>query len=145
MRQWALKFGQAFADRIRLRLPRAGDKWHLGEVAIKIAGVQHWLWRAVDQNGMVLDVLVQSRRDKRAVKRLLRKLLKRQGRAPRVMITERMWLQSNRRCRNDMSDDQPVLLDDDPVNNEPEDPLLGLERRVDERVPDAVAERLQPL
>src|SRR5918993_6005803 len=58
--------------------------WHLDEVAIKIAGVQHWLWRAVDQNGMVLDVLVQSRRDKRAAERLLRKLLKRQCQAPRV-------------------------------------------------------------
>src|SRR4051794_4264381 len=64
VRQWALKFGQDFANRIRRRLPQAGDKWHLDEVAIKIAGVQHWLWRAVDQNGMVLDVLVQSRRDK---------------------------------------------------------------------------------
>src|SRR5215218_6332261 len=58
--------------------------------AIKIAGVQHWLWRAVDQTGMVLDVLVQSRRDKHAAKRLLRKLLKRQCRAPRVMITDKL-------------------------------------------------------
>src|ERR671913_972348 len=88
VRQWALKFGQAFANRIRRRLPRAGDKWHLDEVAIKIAGVQHWLWRAVDQTGMVLDVLVQSHRDKQAAERLLRKLLKRQCRAPRVMITD---------------------------------------------------------
>src|SRR6476646_9720822 len=87
VRQWALKFGQAFANRIRRRLPCAGDKWHLDEVAIKIAGKKHWLWRAVDQTGMVLDVLVQSRRDKGAAKRLLRKLLKRQCRAPRVMIT----------------------------------------------------------
>src|SRR3712207_6105729 len=90
VRQWALKFGQEFANRIRRRLPQAGDKWHLDEVAIKIAGVQHWLWRAVDQNGMVLDVLVQSRRDKRAAKRLLRKLLKRQCRAPRVMVTDKL-------------------------------------------------------
>ena len=90
VRQWALKFGQEFANRIRRRLPSAGDKWHLDEVAIKIAGVQHWLWRAVDQNGMVLDVLVQSRRDKQAAKRLLRKLLKRQCRAPRVMITDKL-------------------------------------------------------
>jgi putative transposase len=90
VRQWGLKFGQEFANRIRRRLPSAGDKWHLDEVAIKIAGVQHWLWRAVDQNGMVLDVLVQSRRDKRAAKRLLRKLLKRQCRAPRVMITDKL-------------------------------------------------------
>ena len=57
---------------------------------LKIAGVTHWLWRAVDQTGIVLDVLVQSRRDKRAAKRLLRKLLKRQGRVPRVMITDKL-------------------------------------------------------
>src|SRR5277367_1456074 len=49
VRQWALKFGQPFANRIRRRLPRVGDKWHLDEVALKIAGVKHWLWRAVDQ------------------------------------------------------------------------------------------------
>src|SRR3954454_20943982 len=90
VRQWALKFGQDFANRIRRRLPQAGDKWHLDEVAIKIAGVQHWLWRAVDQNGMVLDVLVQSRRDKQAAKRLLCKLLKRQCRPPRVMVTDKL-------------------------------------------------------
>jgi putative transposase len=90
VRQWALKFGQAFASRIRRRLPCAGDKWHLDEVAIKIAGVKHWLWRAVDQTGIVLDVLVQSRRDKQAAKRLLRKLLKKQMRLPRVMITDKL-------------------------------------------------------
>src|SRR3954453_16924970 len=75
VRQWALKFGQAFANELPRSLPRAGDKWHLDEVQIKIAGEKHWLWRAVDQDGTVLDVLVQSRRDKRAAKRLLRKLL----------------------------------------------------------------------
>src|SRR5918998_4605920 len=90
IRRWALKFGQEFANRIRRRLPRAGDKWHLDEMAINIAGVTHWLWRAVDQTGMVLDVLVQSRRDKRAAKRLLRELLKRQGRPPRVMVTDKL-------------------------------------------------------
>jgi putative transposase len=90
VRQWALKFGQAFAHRIRRRLPCAGDKWHLDEVAIKIAGKKHWVWRAVDQDGIVLDILVQSRRDKRAAKRLLRKLLKRQCRAPRVLITDKL-------------------------------------------------------
>src|SRR5215211_1378234 len=60
------------------------------EVVIMIAGVKHWLWRAVDQTGIVLDVLVQSRRDQRAAKRLLRKLLKRQGRASRAMITDKL-------------------------------------------------------
>jgi putative transposase len=90
VRQWALKFDQEFANRIRRRLPRAGDKWHLDEVAIKIAEAKHWLWRAIDQTGMVLDVLVQSRRDKRAAKRLLRKLLKRQCRTPRVMVADKL-------------------------------------------------------
>jgi putative transposase len=90
VRQWALKFGQAIANPIRRRLPQAGDKWHLDEVVLKIAGVKHWLWRAVDQTGIVLDVLVQSRRDKQAAQRLLRKLLKKQTRAPRVMITDKL-------------------------------------------------------
>jgi len=90
VRQWSLKFGQAFANEIRRRLPRPGDEWHLDEVEIRIAGEKHWLWRAVDRDGTVLDVLVQSRRDKRAAKRLLRKLLKRQCRAPRVMITDKL-------------------------------------------------------
>src|SRR5215204_4868509 len=62
IRQWALKFGQEFAYIIRRRLPRPGDKWHLDEVVLKIAGKTHYLWRAVDQHGVVLDVLVQSRR-----------------------------------------------------------------------------------
>jgi putative transposase len=90
VRQWALKFGQGFAHQIRCRLPQAGDKWHLDEVVVKIAGVKHWLWRAVDQDGTVLDILVQSRRDKQAAKRLLRKLLKKQMRPPRVMITDKL-------------------------------------------------------
>ena len=90
VRQWALKFGRGFANRIRRRLPSAGDKWHLDEVQITIAGEKHWLWRAVDQDGFVLDVLVQSRRDKKAAKRLLRKLLKKQMRPPRAMITDKL-------------------------------------------------------
>ena len=89
VRQWALKFGQGFANQVRRRLPAAGDKWHLDEVVLTIAGVKHWLWRAVDQTGMVLDILVQSRRDTQAAKRLLRKLMKRQCRPPRVMITDK--------------------------------------------------------
>src|ERR687884_737876 len=75
VRQWALKFGQEFANRIRRRLPRIGDKWHLDEVAIRIAGVQHWLWRVGGQSGVVLDGLGQPPRDKRAAQRPLRKPL----------------------------------------------------------------------
>jgi putative transposase len=71
VRQWALKFGQTFANAICRRLPRAGDKWHLDEVVITIAGTRHWLRRAVDQHGIVLDVLVQSRRNAKAANRLL--------------------------------------------------------------------------
>jgi putative transposase len=64
VRQWAArKFGQQFANQIRRRLPRAGDKWHLDEVVLNISGMKHWLWRAVDQSGMVLDVLVQRRNE----------------------------------------------------------------------------------
>ena len=59
VRQWARKFGQAFANQIRRRLPCPGDKWHLDEVCLMIRGTKHWLWRAVDQDGVVLDVLVQ--------------------------------------------------------------------------------------
>jgi putative transposase len=73
IRQWGLKFGREFANRIRQRAPCRGDKWHLDEVVISIAGKKHWLWRAVDQDGFV-----QSRRDKKAAKRLFRKLLKKQ-------------------------------------------------------------------
>src|ERR1700750_1658065 len=90
IRQWGLKFGREFANRIRRRAPQRGDKWHLDEVVITIAGKKHWLWRAVDQEGFVLDVLVQSRRDKRAARRLFRTLLKKQGCAPRVLITDKL-------------------------------------------------------
>src|ERR1700730_5739331 len=90
IRQWGLKFGREFANRIRRRAPRRGDKWHLDEVVVSFAGKKHWLWRAVDQDGFVLDVLVQSGRDKKAAKRLFRKLLKKQARAPRVLITAKL-------------------------------------------------------
>ena len=90
MRRWGLRFGQAFANRIRRRLPAPGDKWHLDEVVVRTAGKKHWLWRTVDQDGIVLDILVQSRRDKAAAKRLLRKLLRKQCRPPRVMITDKL-------------------------------------------------------
>ena len=90
VRQWALTFGQAFANQIRRRLPVAGDKWHMDEAVLTTAGVRHWLWHAVDQNGTVLDILVQNRRDTQAAKRLLRRLMERQCRPPRVMITDKL-------------------------------------------------------
>jgi len=90
VRQWAWKVGQQVARRIRSRSGTFGDKWHLDEVVIAIKGKRHWLWRAVDQNGAVLDILVQSRRDTRAAARLMRKLLSKQGKAPRVMVTDKL-------------------------------------------------------
>ncbi|MGV2125534.1 IS6 family transposase [Agrobacterium vitis] len=91
VRLWAEKFGRHFANDIRRRSAgRLGDIWHFDEVVITIAGKKHWLWRAVDQDGFVLDVLVQSRRDAKAAKRLMRKLLKGQCRAPRVIITDKL-------------------------------------------------------
>ena len=79
-----------FCQLIRRRLPAPGDKWHLDEVVISISGRKHWLWRAVDQHGVVLDILVQSSRSAKSAKRLLRKLLKKQGITPRVMITDKL-------------------------------------------------------
>ena len=76
VRQWCLKFGQNFANELRRRAPQRGDKWHLDEVYLSINGRWYYLWRAVDQDGYVLDILVQPRRDKRAAKRFFRKLLK---------------------------------------------------------------------
>ena len=63
VRRWTLKFGQHHANALRRRRPRPGNKWHLDEVFLKISGKQHSLWRAVDQDGAVLDILVQSRRN----------------------------------------------------------------------------------
>ena len=100
VRQWAEKFGREYSNRIRRRAPVRGDKWHLDEVVVTIRGRKHWLWRAVDQNGFVLDVLVQNRRDRKAARRLIRKLLKKSARAPRVMIADK--LKSYGAARKDM-------------------------------------------
>ena len=78
IRQWCAKFGPTYARALRRRRPRAGDKWHLDEVFVKINGERHYLWRAVGQDGNVLDILVQSRRDATAATRFLRKLMKKQ-------------------------------------------------------------------
>jgi putative transposase len=90
VRRWAVKFGLGIARRIRSTALARGDKWHLDEVVVTINGKKHWLWRAVDQHGAVLDVLVQSRRDRHAARRLMRKLLRKHGRAPRVLVTDKL-------------------------------------------------------
>jgi putative transposase len=82
--------------------PRPGDQWHLDEVLIKIRGVQKYLWRAVDQHGNVLDILIQGKRDEKAATRFFRGLLKHQGHPPRVLITDkllRIWLHTAPACR----------------------------------------------
>ena len=90
IREWSLKFGQTYANELRRRRPRPGDKWHLDEMFIRINGKDHYLWRAVDQDGNVLDILVQSRRNKKAAKRFFRKLLKGLQYVPRVIITDKL-------------------------------------------------------
>jgi putative transposase len=90
VRQWCARFGQSYANTLRRRRARAGDKWHLDEVFIKIRGVTHYLWRAVDQHGTVLDILVTSRRDAKAATRFFRKLLKDLRYVPRVLITDKL-------------------------------------------------------
>jgi len=89
VRFWVTKFGRQYAKSIRRDRPQVGDKWHLDEVVIGVQGKKHWLWRAVDQNGNSLDILVQSRRNKQAAKRFMRKLMKRYG-VLRVMITDKL-------------------------------------------------------
>jgi putative transposase len=90
IRQWCQKFGQTYANELRRRRPRPGDKWYLDEVFIGISGVQHYLWRAVDQEGNVLDILVQARRDKVAAKKFFRRLLKDLAYVPRVLVTDKL-------------------------------------------------------
>ena len=90
IRKWCLKFGQAYANQLRRRRPRPGDKWHLDEVFLTINGARHYFWRAVDQDGNILDILVQRRRDKKAAKKFFRKLLKGCQYAPWVIITDKL-------------------------------------------------------
>ena len=90
IRQWCLKFGQPTANAVRRRRSRTGDTWYLDEVFLKINGKTAYLWRAVDQDGHVLDMLVQSRRNKAAAKTFFRKLLTGCQYVPRVLITDKL-------------------------------------------------------
>jgi len=90
VRRWVLKFGPGFARRLRRSRPRPSDRWHLDEMVVRIAGKGMYLWRAVDHEGEVLDMLVQRRRDKRAALRLMRKLLRKQGFAPKLLTTDKL-------------------------------------------------------
>ena len=90
VRQWCQKFGQQYANQLRRLRSQTGDKWHLDEVFLRINGELHYLWRAVDQHGNVLDILVQGRRNKRAARKFFRKLLKGCQYVPRVLITDKL-------------------------------------------------------
>jgi putative transposase len=90
IRQWCRKFGQHYANQLRRRRPKPGDTWHVDEVFLTINGERHDLWRAVDQAGNGLDLLVQSRRDKAAAKKFVRKRLKGLTYVPRVLITDKL-------------------------------------------------------
>lgn len=90
VRRWVLKFGPLIAQRLHQRRPRPSDRWHLDEMVVRIAGKRLYLWRAVDHDGELLDVLVQRRRDARAALRLMRKLLKKQGFAPKLLVTDEL-------------------------------------------------------
>lgn len=89
IRDWVARFGVQFAAKVRRDRPLPVDKWHLDEVVVSIKGRKHWLWRAVDANGDVLDILVQSRRNKAAALRFFRKLFKTWGQ-PRVIVTDKL-------------------------------------------------------
>ncbi len=90
IRHWCSKFGPTYAAGLQRRRARPGDKWYLDEVLLKIRGKRHWLWRAVDQDGVVLDILVQERRDQAAAERFLGQLLRSCEYEPRVVITDKL-------------------------------------------------------
>ena len=89
IRRWCRHFGPAYARTLRRRRGRMGDTWHVDELFITLQGQRHYLWRAVDEDGDWLDILVQSRRNRRAAVRFFRQLLKRQGCVPRRLITDK--------------------------------------------------------
>ena len=90
VRRWVVKFGPLFARNLRRLRPKPSSIWHLDEMAVRIGGKRMWLWRAVDSEGEVLDLLVQPKRDTKSARRLMRKLLKKQGYAPDELVTDKL-------------------------------------------------------
>ena len=90
VRRWALKFGQAYARKLRRTRPQPDGRWHLDEVFVSINGKRMYLWHAVDSEGEVLDILVQSRRNRKTALKLMRKLLKKQGFVPDAFVTDKL-------------------------------------------------------
>ena len=90
IRHWCRKFGTEYARTLKRRERRLGDTWYLDELFVNIQGQRQYLWRAVDQDGDVIDILVQPRRDRRAAERFFRRLLKGQGGEPRRLVTDKL-------------------------------------------------------
>lgn len=90
VRRWFLKFGSRIARNLRIDRPTPSDHWHLDEMVMVIRGKRHWLWRAVDNEGTVLDFLVQSRRNTKAAKKLMKSLLKKQKMSPTLIVTDKL-------------------------------------------------------
>jgi putative transposase len=90
IRCWAKKFGPDYAGRLWRKAPSPNDVWHLDEVVVTISGRRHWLWRAVDQDGYVLDEIVQTRQNTKAARRLLIRLMKKQGCLPKRIVTDKL-------------------------------------------------------
>lgn len=90
IRRWNNKFAQTFANEIRRRRPQTSGQWHLDEMEIKIDGEKHILWRAVDEHGQILDILVQKRRNTQAAKRFLKKIIKKERCTPKVVVTDKL-------------------------------------------------------
>jgi putative transposase len=94
IREWCAKFGPAYALELRRRRPRPSDKWYLDEVLLKINGKGHWLWRAADKHGVVLDILELQRRDQHAAETFLRRVIAATGSEPRAVITDKLSARS---------------------------------------------------
>ncbi len=90
IRRWVARFGPQIAHRLRHHRPRPHSQWHLDEMFVSMDGKRMYLWRAIDQNGEILDLLVQAKRDKRAALKLMRKLMKKSGFAPRTIVTDKL-------------------------------------------------------
>ena len=92
IRGWTIKFGGLYAKRLKSKAKRPGDCWHLDEVFLTINGIRQYLWRAVDQDGEVLDILVQPRRNKHATKKFFHRLLKKLKYVPRLIVTDKLGI-----------------------------------------------------
>ncbi len=90
IRDWNSKFASHIANQIRRHRPKASRKWHLDEMRVEIKGEIYWLWRAVDEQGQVLDILMQKHRDTKAAKKFFRKIMRKVGFAPKVVVTDKL-------------------------------------------------------